>query len=555
MKKLQEDYNFLENLNTSEVNINDDKTITSILDAAANLIATNSTFQEDAGGKAVQTLEILGDFLALQLVLGNESSVIYEKVTKDLVFGVAVINTSFEINFKFPITEMKELGDDNINIPNSVFGSESDQSYFVGIIFKAYREMRENTTGSTVGTKVINARVSPSPSANLVEPVEMLFEKINMNYGTICSLWIENENLIGDYGRWSSRNCSRKYENDTHILCQCNHFTNFAVLFRVSDDQDSFTLSIITYVGLGFSIVGCFLTFLVYTNLKSVKTERVTVHINLVFALGLADVIFLVTIALEPDGNYCLAASMLAFYFYLAVFFWMLVEGVYIYLMVVEVFRGNVTRKRKIAYLVGWVLPLCISLATWAIMRDDILSKYHCWLSVETGAIWSFVAPGLTVIFINFIILLIVIKKSWKKFVNDKEYNGLKSAMKTFAAIIPLLGITWIFGVMTFNESSLVFQYIFAATNSVQGALIFFLYCIINNEVRNELKRKFANWQTRRDVSSSAGGGRMYNVRRHNDAISSENYTTFNRTTSLEHTPVVVPVYPLAEVNKVYVDE
>lgn len=40
--------------------------------------------------------------------------------------------------------------------------------------------------------------------------------------------------------------------------------------------------------------------------------------------------------------------------------------------------------------------------------------------------------------------------------------------MKTFAAIIPLLGITWIFGVMTFNESSLVFQYIFAATNSVQ---------------------------------------------------------------------------------------
>ena len=40
--------------------------------------------------------------------------------------------------------------------------------------------MRENTTGSTVGTKVINARVSPSPSANLVEPVEMLFEKINV---------------------------------------------------------------------------------------------------------------------------------------------------------------------------------------------------------------------------------------------------------------------------------------------------------------------------------------------------------------------------------------
>ena len=52
------------------------------------------------------------------------------------------------------------------------------------------------------------------------------------------------------------------------------------------------------------------------------------------------------------DG--CLAVSMLAFYFYLAAFFWMLVEGVYIYLMVTKVFRGNVSRERRLAYLLGW---------------------------------------------------------------------------------------------------------------------------------------------------------------------------------------------------------
>jgi hypothetical protein len=50
----------------------------------------------------------------------------------------------------------------------------------------------------------------------------------------------------------------------------------------------------------------------------------------------------------------CLAVAMLAFFFYLCVFFWMLVEGVYIYLMVIKVFRGNVARRRKFAYLVGW---------------------------------------------------------------------------------------------------------------------------------------------------------------------------------------------------------
>jgi hypothetical protein len=43
-----------------------------------------------------------------------------------------------------------------------------------------------------------------------------------------------------------------------------------------------------------------------------------------------------------------------------------------------------------------------------------------------------------------------------------------RSATKTFGAVIPILGITWVFGVMAFNESSLVFQYIFAITNSLQ---------------------------------------------------------------------------------------
>lgn len=102
--------------------------------------------------------------------------------------------------------------------------------------------------------------------------------------------------------------------------------------------------------------------------------------------------------------DYCLAASMLAFYFYLAVFFWMLVEGVYIYLMVVKVFRGNVTRKRRLAYIVGWgkykilylVVPyyMCVpndvcvsiwrqSICYWAFNLDYIKRWRHFKISVS----------------------------------------------------------------------------------------------------------------------------------------------------------------------------
>ena len=66
------------------------------------------------------------------------------------------------------------------------------------------------------------------------------------------------------------------------------------------------------------------------------------------------NIIFFLWFLYTKFQDSCLALAMLAFYFYLGVFFWMLNEGVYIYLMVIKVFRGNVTRRRRVAYLVGW---------------------------------------------------------------------------------------------------------------------------------------------------------------------------------------------------------
>ena len=65
----------------------------------------------------------------------------------------------------------------------SVF-SFKGRAYFVGIIFKPYQEMKSNTGDLKLGTKVINAIISPPPKEHLKEPVVMLFKK------TLVSLWI-----------------------------------------------------------------------------------------------------------------------------------------------------------------------------------------------------------------------------------------------------------------------------------------------------------------------------------------------------------------------------
>ena len=54
-----------------------------------------------------------------------------------------------------------------------------DKAYFVGFIFNGAAEMKEETgDGFVMGSRVINAEVSPPPPDVLKEPVLMTFEKL-----------------------------------------------------------------------------------------------------------------------------------------------------------------------------------------------------------------------------------------------------------------------------------------------------------------------------------------------------------------------------------------
>ncbi|KAJ7382338.1 hypothetical protein OS493_035615 [Desmophyllum pertusum] len=50
-------------------------------------------------------------------------------------------------------------------------------------------------------------------------------------------------------------------------------------------------------------------------------------------------------------------------------------------------------------------------------------------------------------------------------------------------------GLTWVFGLMAINKETIVFQYLFAILNSLQGLFIFAFHCVGNTEVRVAYKR------------------------------------------------------------------
>ncbi|XP_020610907.1 adhesion G-protein coupled receptor D1-like isoform X2 [Orbicella faveolata] len=71
----------------------------------------------------------------------------------------------------------------------------------------------------------------------------------------------------------------------------------------------------------------------------------------------------------------------------------------------------------------------------------------------------------------------------------NAQQHSVRSGVKAALVLMPLLGITWVFGLFSVNAKTVVFQYLFAIVNSLQGLFIFAFHCVGNTEVRAALNR------------------------------------------------------------------
>lgn len=96
-------------------------------------------------------------------------------------------------------------------------------------------------------------------------------------------------------------------------------------------------------------------------------------------------------------------------------------------------------------------------------------------------------APVLLVILINTATFSLIMYKLATRPPNaadpDRGTEGLLKIKRAFGILI-LVGITWMFGFFAVSEARLVFQYLFAIFNSLQGFAIFVFYCVIQKKVR-----------------------------------------------------------------------
>ncbi|RDD43216.1 Adhesion G protein-coupled receptor L2 [Trichoplax sp. H2] len=303
--------------------------------------------------------------------------------------------------------------------------------------------------------------------------------------------------------RWLSNGCQVIRSRYSYTSCRCNHLTHFAIMMRVTNatisDKHQQILSILTYIGFGISLVAMMIAFTLFTIFRALRSERFEIHKNLIAALALAQIIHIASMQSDYDAADSIRCKIFAIslhYLYLAAFSWMLVEGINLYFMIIRVFNAGKSMT-AIYYGIGWGLPLIVVGVSVAVKFQDY-GVNSCWLSITSGLIWAFIGPAIFIISFNTIILLMVVRivlhSATAKVTGNAtdagrlEITNIWSSTKASVILLPLLGLTWVFGVLSFDEDTIAFSYLFVIFNSLQGLFIFLFHCVFNGEVRAKLK-------------------------------------------------------------------
>ncbi|KAJ0019525.1 hypothetical protein NQD34_007094 [Periophthalmus magnuspinnatus] len=477
-------------------------------------------------GGLIETVDRVMEHMATNLEPGPKSLVSLGGTSFVADYSLMKFPQNYNLqHYRFPIQ-----GKNYISVPGEAFTMQS-QTTIVGLFYhnmhKYYKEISPFKTRINkatdfkdhkiqVASNLISLKVEPSPALSINLSGTPLIKIVLthtltkeqqdqvLNQSNKIFLYCAFLDYSSKEGVWSNEGCVRSEGNMSYSVCLCNHLTNFAILMQVVPIElttgHRVALSTIGYVGCSISIFCLAITLVTFAVLSSVSTirnQRYHIHANLSFAILVAEILLLISARFDPGTLSCKVMAVLLHFFFLSAFAWMLVEGLHLYSMVVKVF-GSEGSKHFYYYGIGWGSPLLICMVSMTSALDSYGEVDNCWLSLKNGAIWAFVAPALFVIVVNIGILVsvtrIISRISGENYKVHGDANSVKLTAKAVAVLLPILGISWIFGVLAINTHSLVFLYVFAIFNSLQGFFVFLFHCLLNSEVRAAFKHKTKVW-------------------------------------------------------------
>ncbi|KAM9115162.1 adhesion G protein-coupled receptor E3-like [Pangshura tecta] len=405
---------------------------------------------------------------------------------------------------------------------------------------------------SHLNSRVVSGAVGDGSPVHLYSPANFTLrhrQARKEGEEALCVYW----KVVAESGSWSPEGCTAVHTNSTHTTCSCDHLSSFAVLMaptavtvshsetrvtgldpelcpqpwaklslerlgallgkRLSRSQGGWAgvtgdspfavlqksdpLTIITYVGLTLSLLCLFLAILTFLLCRSIRTLSTSLHLQLCLCLFLADLLFLTVVTRPRSQVVCAVTAGLLHYLFLACFSWMFLEGLHLFLTVRNLQVVNYTSasrfKKRFMYPFGYGFPALVVAISAAVNPGGYGTSTHCWLSLDRGFHWSFLGPVCAIILINitlFALTLWILRNKLSSL--NADVSTLRDhRLLTFKAIAQffILGCSWSLGLLQVGPAATVMAYLFTIINSLQGAFIFLVHCLLNCQVREEYRR------------------------------------------------------------------
>ncbi|XP_019638429.1 PREDICTED: secretin receptor-like [Branchiostoma belcheri] len=228
----------------------------------------------------------------------------------------------------------------------------------------------------------------------------------------------------------------------------------------------------------------------------------------------------MLTLSTHESQVGCKVANSMFHYATLAMYFWVLVEALYLHnLIFVSVFSEKKTLKWFV--LMGWGVPM-LFIAPWIAVKavNDDGNDGNCWSdSAHPEYQWFYRGPISVTIVVNFLLFINIIRVLAEKLrgaatAGSHDSGGFRCChwpdgiswrlAKSTLVLIPLFGVSGIIFVFMppdiegdAQDVRLSFDLFF---NSFQGFFVAVLFCFLNGEVKGEFQKRWERWQMSRTL-------------------------------------------------------
>ncbi|KAL0967496.1 hypothetical protein UPYG_G00252980 [Umbra pygmaea] len=387
-----------------------------------------------------------------------------------------------------------------------------------------------NASNNSVNDNKINTEVVLVKLKGDFNNVSFSFNKLNksLTLRPQCVFW--NFSLFENRGGWDNEGCNLVSDMNGNVMCHCNHLTSFSVLFSTYiPPAIAFLLDIITYIGVTISMASLVLCLIIEAFVWTALTRNSTSYIrhvsivNIAVSLLIADIWFIIGAAITKaeieSGTQmipaCTAATFFIHFFYLSMFFWMLISALLLLYRTIMVFSHmSKCIMLAISFLVGYGAPFIIAVVTIASTAsyNGYIGTQACWLNWDkTKALLAFVIPALSIVFINFLILIVILFKMLRRGVGDTvqsdERNALMVIIRCLVILTPIFGLTWGLGIGTLIAPYNVgIQIVFTIFNSLQGFFILVFGTLLDAKIRGTIASRFSSIVSISDRTRSTSG-------------------------------------------------